>query len=74
MLTQEEEETNALLRAVAQNLMRVAYDEANRLANHCSDSAARWAMNNLYRAANAAKVDFAIIDAREKAHRICVSK
>ncbi len=41
--------------ACAKTLMRVCYDEANRLANHCSDGAARRAMQNLYDAANAAR-------------------
>ena len=39
------------LRDVAQRLIRVCNDEANRLANHCHDSEAEWAMKNLYTAA-----------------------
>jgi hypothetical protein len=46
---------NAKVREVANKLMRVCYDEANRIANHCSDGAAKWAMQNLYDAANEAK-------------------
>lgn len=45
--------------AVAQALMRTCYDEANRIANHCSDGAAKWAMRNLYDAANEAKARLA---------------
>ena len=40
---------------IIHRLMRVCYDEANRIANHCSDGAARWAMTNLYEAGNRAK-------------------
>lgn len=43
------------LQALAHSLMRTCYDEANRLANHCNDGAARWAMQNLYEAGNNAK-------------------
>jgi hypothetical protein len=45
--------------AVAESLMRTCYDEANRIANHCSDGAARLAMSNLYDAANEAKARLA---------------
>lgn len=38
-----------------EDLKGVVYAEANRLANHCSDGAALWAMKNLYDAANAAR-------------------
>jgi len=40
---------------IIHRLMRVCYDEANRIANHCSDGAARWTMRNLYEAGNRAK-------------------
>ena len=44
-----------VLEAALREITRTAYDEANRIANHCSDGAARWAMRNLYDAANKAK-------------------
>lgn len=43
------------LEAALVDITRTAYDEANRIANHCSDGAALWAMRNLYDAANKAK-------------------
>lgn len=43
------------LEAALREITRTAYDEANRIANHCSDGAALWAMRNLYDAANKAK-------------------
>jgi hypothetical protein len=49
------ERDSASVLRIAIRLMRACYDEANRLANHCSDGAARWAMGNLYAAANDAK-------------------
>lgn len=59
---QELDDANAALSAevaavqtLARSLMRTCFEEGNRLANHCSDGAARWAMQNLYNAANEAK-------------------
>lgn len=43
------------LEAALSEITRTCYDEANRIANHCSDGAALWAMRNLYDAANRAK-------------------
>lgn len=43
------------LETALREIQRTAYDEANRIANHCSDGAARWAMRNLHDAANKAK-------------------
>jgi len=44
---------------VAESLVRTCYDEANRIANHCSDGAALLAMSHLYDAANEAKARLA---------------
>ena len=54
-----EHQTKQPVVAVAECLMRTCYDEANRIANHCSDGAARMAMRNLYDAANEAKARLA---------------
>jgi hypothetical protein len=44
-----------VLENIANMVIQACFDEANRLANHCHDSAAEWAANNLYNAANKAR-------------------
>ena len=46
-----EEQLTAILKITAK-AMRVCYDEANRIANHCSEAASKIAMHNLYEIAN----------------------
>ncbi len=43
------------LEQTARELMRICYDEANRLANHGSNGLEKLVMSQLYDAANAAK-------------------
>lgn len=44
--------------AAGKKIMRVCYDEANRLANHGHGGHDRWVMENLYAAANEARKIF----------------
>ena len=61
-------ETKQPVAVVAESLMRVCYNEANRLANHGSSALERMVMHNLYAAANDAKARLAAAaDDSEKA-------
>lgn len=44
-------EHRTCFRCIADKLIQVCFDESNRIANHCSDGAARWAGENLHAAA-----------------------
>ena len=61
-------ETKQPVAVVAESLMRVCYNEANRLANHGSNGLERMVMHSLYGAANDAKARLAAAaDDSEKA-------